>query len=482
MYLNRLLGVLLLFPALRTAAQDAHYWASTYNPASLAVPGGVIANTGDSGVFYYNPALLAFSRKNSFTVSGTVYQLQSIKIRNGVGAGKDLTSTSTGIVPQMVAGCLTFKAKKPIAIGYALLQDPVINFRSSQQRDEMVNALSDVYSPGPETYLGQADFTNTISETKGLLSVGMKASNALAIGITFEGLLRKQNFSSQINSRAIFNTPMSASLPPFANAQQSYLANYLYAGLRFKLGVAYDAGRHHLGAMVTSPLTKLYGRGMIQSDYVANNIITEPGVDTFNILANSRQEKLKVRWKTPVSFSLGYAYDYGRGNLYVVGEYFMKVGLYNVIQPGQKPFIRPVELDGGYGPDFIRLKAAKHQVLNVGIGFSYLLRKDLMLFFGGRTDFKNVRDGDYADNAMGDGYRYNTSDWNLYHADFGLNVKKRKFNLRATLLLTYGTTKSYRQFTDFGHPLDTNFLDGEPGFTSARNLSAGVLFSYIHNI
>ncbi len=52
-------------------AQDANYWSSSYNPAGLLTPGAVIVLNRDSGVMFFNPALLGYNTKNSASISGT---------------------------------------------------------------------------------------------------------------------------------------------------------------------------------------------------------------------------------------------------------------------------------------------------------------------------------------------------------------------------------------------------------------------------
>ncbi len=44
----------------------------------------------------------------------------------------------------------------------------------------------------------------------------------------------------------------------------------------------------------------------------------------------------------------------------------------------------------------------------------------------------------------------------------GANVKRRKFNLRPGLLLSYGASNKYMQAINFDNPKDTNLLVGEP--------------------
>ena len=57
-------ALLLVFSA-AGIAQDANYWSSTYGPGGFFSPGSTIAKNGDSGVLFYNPALLAYNTKTT---------------------------------------------------------------------------------------------------------------------------------------------------------------------------------------------------------------------------------------------------------------------------------------------------------------------------------------------------------------------------------------------------------------------------------
>ncbi|MBL0739808.1 hypothetical protein [Chryseolinea lacunae] len=461
-------------------AQDANYWSTPYSPAGFLVPGAVIAHNGDSGVFFYNPALLAGSRKNSVSVSGTVYNYDHYTINNALGAGKDLRSHGASIIPQMVSGTLALKGKRSVTFGYALLHVPVINFQASQQRDDKFNVLNDSYSPGDESFVGQANISSTIKETTGIVSAGFKMSPKFSVGLSAEVQLRKHVYNRSLTMRALYNA--GGLFGEFANVQEAYIANYSHIGLRFKAGFAYDAGRHHLGLLISSPLVHLYGRGYIQSDFIISDLIVDNAADTLNLFANTRQEKLKARWKMPVSVALGYAFDYAKGKVYVAAEYFRKVDTYGVITPRNEVYIRPDDEPQNYTSELLRFKDVRRAVLNVGVGLSYSFNPQLTGLVGVYTDFR------YADNDLdlkqnsGNGNAYNISYWSHLNSQIGVNIQRRKFNLRTGLLLTYASTNKYPQFVDFSQPHEDNFLAGQPGLTTATHFSAGFLFAYVHNL
>ena len=474
------LALLLLVIPFVLRAQDANYWANSYGPGGFVAPGAVIANNGDSGVLSFNPALLAYANKNSASISGNLYQYESTRIKNGVGSGLDLVSTNGSVIPEAGAGIFAMKGKHPFVLGYALTRDPISTYEVTQRKDAHMNVLNDSYSPGPENYVGQYSAQNSITETSALVSIGFKLNAAWSAGFTAEGQVRRQVYSSNFSSRALYNvTGTDTIFPPVASAQEYYLLSYTHIGLRLKGGLSYNAGRHHLGLLATLPMVHLYGRSTLYADEEINDL--QLGGTPLNLLANTRQTGLGARWKTPGSIALAYAYDYGsQGQVYVSAEYFAKVGDYNIVTPQNNYFIRPDTGDNNAVTSAIlKFKDVHRAVLNVAIGMSFPIREAVLGYASFRTDFTYADPSLYKDD---DGFEANTSYWNSYHLDFGINIKKRKFNFRPGISLSYGTTGKYTQPYNFDDPNESNVLAGTPHLTRATHFSGGVMLSYIHNL
>jgi hypothetical protein len=461
------------------AAQDTHYWAQEYNPAGFLTPGAAVALTRDSGVLYFNPALLAFNTKNSASISGSVYQFNSARIKNGVGTGYPLKSTNVSIIPVVASGVIAVKGGKKFTIGYAIIHNPVVDFHSTQQRDDKFNVLNDDYSPGNEEFIGQYSIQNTVTETAGLLSGGFKVSSRLSLGFSAQTQLRSQHYAQNYSARAFVNTTTNNGLPPIVNDQEEFQVSHYNAGMNFKAGLAYDFLRHHLGLTVTSPLVKLKSNGEILSDDIVTDLRLTP-TDTINLLASSRQTKLKENWKMPLSIAGGYAYDTNWGQIYVSAEYFSRISEYNIITPRNDYFIRG---DGGGSQSFtsslLKVKDARKAVTNFGLGVSFILTPEVTGYVSGRTDFSYADKNLFADD---DGHTVNTAYYNNYHGQIGANLKRRKFNLRMGLLLTYGHTTQYMQPYNFNTPHESNFLNGETVNSPATNFVVGLMFAYIHNL
>jgi hypothetical protein len=443
------------------------------------IPGATIAKNGDSGVLFYNPALLAYNTKNAATISGNLYNYEQIKITNGAGTGFNLKSSSTSIIPMIISNTIYLKLKnKPFTVAYGLLHNPVMRFGTSQRRDDKFEVLDNSYSPGPEFFVGQYATSNTIDETTGILSFGKPVSSRLAVGISFNANVRKQTYQLDSRCRALVNTINSLGIQPIVNTSQSYFGSNTNIGLGIKAGLSYDlSDNHHLGLLVSSPLIHISGNATILTDNIINNL--KLGNDTLYLLANSRQTGLSSKWKAPFSVALGYTYDIGKTQLYFTLEYFNKIGEYNVITPRNDYFIRPDTGNNILTSSLLKMKDARKAITNVAIGVSFPLKETVTGYCSFRTDFNYRNSNSFTDYL---GIESSTAAWDLYHLQLGANFKKRKFNLRSGLMFNYGATNNYKQEINFDNPNENNFLLGNLGTAKATTFSVGLMFTYIHNL
>lgn len=474
------------FANFKTQAQDAHYWSSNYSAGGFFAPGAVVANNRDSGVLAYNPALLAYNTKNAAAISGNVYQWNSTKVKDALGSGLDLKHSSSGALPQMVSNILYLKLKKPFSVAYGFVSAPLTNFQATTRKDAVQNVLNDVISPGREYYVGEYSLANSINETKGIVSAGFKLNSKWALGISTEFQQRRQLYSFKGTSRALINDTTSINfLPPLAISDQYYQARYMHIGVRFKVGLAYDISKtQHLGLTIHSPLV---GIGLFNSaEFLSDNILANLIYESLpiNLLATTRQTKLKPKYKMPLSIALGYVKEFENGQLYLAAEHFLAVKDYSIISPRNEAFIRPPSLKELGDVNDIRFFDSRKAVTNFSIGVSHVFKPTLTGYLSFRTDFNYTNPSLYdikqRENAQG--ILGNVSQWNNYHLQIGTNFRKRKFNLRGGLILTYGRQDNYYQDKDLDSAYDDNFLSGNSGYRTASHFLGGILISYIHNL
>lgn len=462
----------------KVAAQDTHYWNSQYGPGGFFVPGATLAATGDSGVFYYNPALLAGERISSISVNAVLYQSQLINLKDGAGSGYDLKSRSNASVPNMLAGGRYIKPLK-LSVAWALVHTPGIRYEVSQRRDDKFQVLDDSYSPGTEFFVGQWVEENRASETRIQLASARKLSPHLSAGLLVETNIYAQRYNQDYVARAFVNPGTTAF--NLASTDASYLVNYRHFGLHLRPGLAYDRDRHHLGLAVTLPLIHLGGTGTLVSDNLVGNLVLSTVQDRLSFLANTRQEKLPVKWKAPLSIGLGYLYQMPRAQLYVAVEHFAKVKEYNIITPRNDYFIRPdTGSNNEYTSSLLFLKDARKSVTNVAVGASFTVVKGYTGYLSGRTDFSYFDKSLFKDETGGTPY---TATWNNFHFQVGANRGGKKSSIRAGLVFTYGMQNNYLQSVNFLNPKESNILQGDrEEIVRARHITTGLMMCYTYHL
>jgi long-subunit fatty acid transport protein len=469
---------LLSIIAYKGFCQDAHYWQSEFCPGGYLFPGSAVANNCDSGLFYYNPALMAIHPKTSVSVSGNIYDLEIINIKDGVGSGKPLKSVSPRIIPAMVSGTIAFKRNKTISLGYALVQNSIRNFKVTQRQDKQMNVLDDSYSPGNEIYVGQYVAHNSITQTLAMASVAVKLNDRFSVGLSGIVQIRSQDLAESYKSRALSNADTLNAGGPLASVTSDYQLKYYHVGLQFKGGLSYDAGRHHFGLLITAPLITIKGKATMDADLEVSDLrIPQTNID-FNLLANDRQTGLPVKYKQPLSIALAYALDYGNGQISIAAEYFNKMNTYNIFTPRNESFIRP---DTGsvnsQTQQTLGLIDKRRSVVNFSIGGSYRFNESISGVIAFRTDFNYAA----PPSAEYEGNSPNTVTWDNYHLQLGGYFRRRKFNLHGGLLLNYGSTNKYLQHINFDNPNEGNFLLGDVHNVKATSVTLGFLLSYIHS-
>lgn len=466
----------------RLTAQDAAYWGPPYGAGTFFWPGSNVAGRDDSGLYYFNPALIALRPRSSVSLASNLYEYNHTKIKDGLGAGAGLISSNGKIVPFMVSGVISFQKGKTLVLGYSLVHNPIIDYTVSYSRDAKFGVLNDSYSPGTEFYTAQYAAYNKISQTVANASVSVKLTDRLSAGLTGEATIRKQSFYDYINTRAFINSSgVPTALLPFTQVSSLYQLDYWRLGLRFRAGLAYEAGKHQLGFVVSSPLVQIKSSAVLFTDLTISNLNIPNTSLALNLLANGRQKSLPVRYKLPLSLAASYSIAVNKWQAALSAEYFLKVKNYSIVSPRNELFLRP---DSGTNRDntaqLVRFEEERKSILNAAFGLSYAFNERVTGYAALRTDFNYAGNLDPASPYQG--YVPNFTTWNIYHLSAGAKLLRRKTHLYASLLTSFGTTSNYLQRVNFDTPNESNLLLGEPKRTTGGSFSLGLMLSYVHNL
>jgi hypothetical protein len=86
------------------AAQDSHYWTEQFGNRAYLLSGAVVGNPADLSAVYYNPGGLALNEATEFLLAGLGVEFTSLKVKDVVAPGADLSKSSTRFVPLLIAG------------------------------------------------------------------------------------------------------------------------------------------------------------------------------------------------------------------------------------------------------------------------------------------------------------------------------------------------------------------------------------------
>jgi len=123
----------------------------------------------------------------------------------------------------------------------------------------------------------------------------------------------------------------------------------------FKLGAALNLKRWKFGLTITSPSINIWGRGSMQSDVTVANIDYFGTGTLISLTANTRQDKLKTTYKTPLTVGFGTEYSNEKTTIAFSCEWFDKVDDYTIIKANDGSYLRPSILGLFTSPEVLKI-------------------------------------------------------------------------------------------------------------------------------
>jgi hypothetical protein len=432
---------LVFFPALffsltLARAQDNHYWSQQYGAESTLLGGAMTGGITDNSAVYYNPGAIAFISNPSLSVDANVYRIDKIMISDGAGKGMNLNSAQISIYPQIIAGMLNLIKSSRFKFSYTLLtrnhNNILMNTRYTNETLPNDPAIHKTAS-----FAGAYDYINQLDEQWLGLGTGYSVSDKLGVGLTVFGTYRGQscqltNYVREVN----YEDPDYS----FVTKTNDEAIKYTSVRILAKLGLSYIPGKWKYGLTLTTPSAGFYGRGSVQREN--SNIIVSENPDNMekNFLIMDNRSDVKARYKHPLSFSFGVDYHSEKTRLAITAEYFSRIGSYHLLEPDSEPFLYPPTLidSANVKPQidsYLHVENSEKPVLNIGIGFSRVLYKQLTLLLGASTDFTSYDDSSDTNELVN-----NFGNWNIYHFSAGTSYQRQKHTL--TLGLSWALTPS----------------------------------------
>ncbi len=474
-------------------AQDQHYWNIMGGTRSALMGGIVVGGVRDNSATFYNPGALGFINFRGHTISATAYHLDRLLIENGAGNGLDISSNQLNIIPTMAAGAFDIPILNIGPIIYTLITKVYSSVKSSARTETIAdiiptiknglhignNQFVDTFN-GPEEYSAQYFLDVFVEEYWGGLSYAKKLNDNISIGFTGFGA-----YTGRTQNQSVTNFAYDPKTTQAANSR--FLQYVDFWSLRFigKFGVALDFSKIKAGLTVTAPSINLFGTANVNSEIASGKILIVKNPTTgenipIDIVASDRQERLSVKFKSPMSIAAGVQFGASeRLRFSFAAEWFLKQDRYTIINPGSNPYFQDIpELANDPTLDsqvLLKVEDESRSVLNCGAAAEYSLFSDIKTYLSFRTDYKSTTNFDTK------GIHLGFSDWNIYHFTTGAVYSDESNRLGIGFKFSFGKNDNLSQIINITEPqigAGQFLMLGRKERSKSKYLNFGVILSY----
>jgi hypothetical protein len=460
------------------SAQDSHYWGNQYGSRSALMGGAVVGGVRDTSAGFYNPGALGFVDNHSLSVSGNAYSYYNINIPNGAGTGDSLQSERIEAVPTLLSGILKFESAPDHTLGYSVLTRQNFNSKFNGTIDNFQNVITGTdesgnpFSSGNEDFVGQFNSEGRMNEIWLGGSYAYKINQHISLGATLFGAIRTQDANQSYLARAIQTDTGEVS-------SVTSLSTFDYYNFRTlaKIGAAFDYSPLRFGVTLTTPSVNIAGKGESARDLTVSNLHSEG--DFYDFVANDRQDSLSTRYRTPLSIAVGAEYEIESSGttLAFTAEYFRNQDLFFVMNPEDRPFLRPANMNFNIGSaEFLQVYSAATEVINYAFAVEQRITDGWKAYLGFRVD--SSFDRDFEDDL--DGLPLSFTSYDIYHATLGAAYRTERSETAFGLQYSYGRDRNYSQAVDFASASEDNFFEGDPSRATLNFRAVTVLLGYTY--
>jgi long-subunit fatty acid transport protein len=434
--------VLVVLQAGLARAQDMNYNAFQVGGRSALMGGAVVGGVRDSSAVFYNPGALAFVRETGISLSATAFRYGRMDVEDVIGPGKDLDADLVDVVPLLVSGSVRLGDRGTLGAGLVRRQQLAASFRGA------VATVADVVPglAGNETFIGQLDDRREVEDTWGTVALSWRLGERLAVGggpvLALRRETRQQRLSTTLENATTVPPTNITALGIFFDT------GFWQLSLMGRFGVAWEPiARLRLGATVTTPGLKVYGRG---------EELAEVSAATFagDFKVNSFQDGLDTNHRNPFRAAVGAEVDLAsRWRVGLSVEYVDRLSRRPVVEtnPGEDFFQgTPQFITNSAG---LQLLDERTWVVNAALGVEYRASERWAAYAGFWTDFSPVDIDDLKEmgNREDIGNPIALGSVDIYHAAVGVSRRSADRVLAVGLVGAYGTGRAASRL-DFVSP------------------------------
>ncbi len=378
-------------------AQDTHYWSQKYGSRSLLLGGVVIGSVVDLSGTYYNPGGVALL-DSPLILTAKAFEHTTLRLENGAGAGLDLETSKSGLVPTFVSGTFPRFLPEKHSLYYSFF--PRLIFGAE------VNAREQAVASGTDAF-DEIVASIDLDESWVGLTWSYRVTEKLGIGLSQYLAVRSQSAGSRTTSQtmdAAGEGTVRLDLRGF---------DYTDYRLLWKAGIAWHVVGFSFGANITSPSVHVAGSGKAGVDLLDLDTSGSPGTREYAV---SLQEA-PSDYRSPLAAGFGASYTITAATVHASVEWFEAIGPYDVLETTS--FV--AQGSGTTVP--VQVMQNLESVVNWGLALEYQITPRTVGFAAFATD--------YSANFEGSGSTTSFSNWDTYLMTMGssFTIGKSEFTL-----------------------------------------------------
>ncbi len=472
-----LISVFFLMIQFTSTAQDNHYSWMQFGARNSVLYNAGISRFEDQSAVIMNPATLSEATTSSFNFNTNAVGFNNIKFKNGLGQGFDLTSSNLAVLPSMASGVLKplKKKQKDWVLGYGLYHSNSDNLNFTDRTEVKKDIIDEFESPGAENYLSQYHLNTKMDEMSIVAGLGWKINPKMSFGFSQTVLYRSQEYIDNFTANVIPDLNTGATVD-WVGTSYNIFFQFWKIFTYTTLGLTANLDRWNLGLTVNLPSIGIMGRGEMNADLSLVNVRLgdDSTTDRQNFLANGRFEKLKVKYKMPLSVAFGASRQFGKVIMYGGLKWYAAQDMYAILDPGDASFIQPASSTNVlYTSGLLSVMESRKSVINSSIAADWIIRPEYHLLVSFRNDnfYSNLRRADEVISIP-------KKRWNNYHLTFGTQRDFGSSEWVIGLRLNRGGRSDYRQPFSFTDPTEDNFFQGDPKTGKITSTGVQLLVSY----
>lgn len=447
-------------------AQSNNHWSRNFNEESSLLSGAVVGGGAGPAAIFYNPASISEIKESKISLNASLFSFEFLNSSNTWGDNMDLKYSRAVVVPRFISYMLKPKNHPKWSLEFAFMNNEDYRVEDTKSINQNLEVLGN--SPGTEQYSTFYKYQNKYRDDWIGVGGSLQLGKNLFFGTSIFTSIKSINYfyAVDIDAKPENRNVGSEDLPlNIAKYSEHEYAKFNDYRLLFKIGLLYKKDQLSLGLNITTPsIGNIYSDRKEVSRKKSHVNISNPlnGIPIPDLLVSDYSEKKEVNINAKSPFSVGVGMTYSNKikskTLYITGEYFAGLDPYRLIQANEVNNTGSglVSDHIGYNEWLTFISGAK-PIFNLGIGFRWLLKENLMVLSGLRTDFNYKKDFDYG--FLGHLKTQKNIDLDKYHFTSGLKLRIKGQDLIAGIQYSLGFEKNQQQFVNFSNPLEYNFKD-----------------------